>query len=40
MISSEIDDRFVMSVLVGKKMIIVSNTMGEDVYLDLVEYMG
>ncbi|MFH2116669.1 MAG: GNAT family N-acetyltransferase [Bacillota bacterium] len=39
MISSEIDDRFVIGVLAGKNFIIASNTMEEDVYFDLVEYM-
>lgn len=39
MISSEIDDEFVVGVLAGKNLIIASNTMEEDVYYDLVEYM-
>ena len=39
MISSEIDDRFVVGVLAGKNLIIASNTLKEDVYYDLVEYM-
>jgi len=39
MISSEIEDRFVVGVLAGKNLIIASNTTEEDVYHDLVEYM-
>jgi len=40
MISSEIDDRFVVGVLAGKNLIIASNTLEEDVYRDLVVYMN
>ena len=39
MISSEMDDLFVVGVLAGKNLIIASNTMEGRVYYDLVEYM-
>jgi len=39
MISSEMDDLFVVGVLAGKNLIIASNTMDVKVYYDLVEYM-
>lgn len=39
MISSEMDDLFVVGVLAGKNLIIASNTLDDKVYYDLVEYM-
>lgn len=40
MISSEVDDRFVVGVLAGKNLLIASNTLEEDVYRELVSYMN
>jgi predicted GNAT family acetyltransferase len=39
MISSEIENRFVVGVLAGKNLLLASNTLNEDVYSDLVKYM-
>ncbi len=38
-LSSEIEDRFVLGVLAGKNLILASNTLNTDVYYDLVKYM-
>ena len=39
-ISSEIQDRFLLGVLAGKNLIIAANTMNDDVYIELIEYMS
>lgn len=39
MISSEIEDRFVVGVLAGLYLIIASNSLEADIYKDLVQYM-
>ena len=39
LISSTIDDRFIVGVLAGKNLIIAANTLEKDVYYELVEYM-
>jgi len=38
-IASEIEDRFLLGVLAGKNLIIASNTMDSEVYIELLEYM-
>ncbi|MGS0973165.1 MAG: GNAT family N-acetyltransferase [Candidatus Izemoplasmataceae bacterium] len=38
-IASEIEDRFLLGVLAGKNLIIASNTMDSEVYIELIEYM-
>ena len=39
MVSSVIEDRFIVGVLAGMNLIIASNTLVSDVYNDLVEFM-
>ncbi|MBU1019986.1 MAG: GNAT family N-acetyltransferase, partial [Firmicutes bacterium] len=39
-ISSVVDDRFLLGILAGKNLILASNTMDDDVYDEMIEYMN